>query len=67
MTKGIAYQACQHTCPENCATESIDENDKSLAVNGRKDHPFKTWLSLFKSKAIRSARLYCNLLIHFVL
>ena len=40
MTKRIVYHACQHDCPDNCAMESIVENGKVLAVNGRKDHPF---------------------------
>jgi len=40
MTKRIVYHACQHDCPDNCAMESVVENDKVIAVNGRKDHPF---------------------------
>ena len=40
MTKRIVYHACQHDCPDNCAMESIVQNGKVLAVNGRKDHPF---------------------------
>ena len=39
MTKSIVYHACQHDCPDNCAMESVVENDKVVAVNGRKDHP----------------------------
>ena len=40
MTKHTVYHACQHDCPDNCAMESIVENGKVQAVDGRKDHPF---------------------------